>query len=196
MRKWIPVVLVLVAVALAFPAGCKKKPPKSSDPGREITAPSGSMQSPATGPTTRRSPARRAAAPKSAQAACPKGAWPGHALDRDAYTLTVTVPKEVAAGKAVAAEVTVVPKAGYKVNQKYPAELTVQSAAGLAVPQKTLDKAKAATLNTHKLVFRVEATANAPGRYVVKGELGFSVCTPKLCLTEPDMCVAWEIAAK
>lgn len=185
-------ILMLVGMSLLLSAGCNKKADKPSSPGGEV---GGAMNTPA--PTRPRGlAARRAAALASAAAACPKGAWPGHALGQEAYTITVVAPKEAKVGAPVRAQVTVVPKAGYHVNQKYPASLTIQSAGGLSFAKKSLDKGEAATLTKEKLTFGTSATVKSAGHHVVKAELSFSVCTPKLCLTEPDMCVAWELTAK
>jgi len=190
-------VLAVIALALLLSAGCGKKGASPSGPGREVATAMGAHAPGQRRVSGARSAARReATGPVTASAACPKGAWSGHPLQRDEYTITVTSPKEAKVGAQVQAVVTVLPKKGYHVNQKYPTSLTVQSAVGLAMVRKSFEKSQVATLTREKLAYRVGATVKSAGHHVVKAELSFSVCTPKLCLTEPDMCVAWELTGK
>ena len=191
MKKTLTLTLVCL-LTLAF-SGCKKKP-KDQDKAKGGTD-SMSMDAPAGGMGGDMA-ARPAGGAKSAAAACKKGARPDKAVEKPEYKLTIKVPASAKVGETVKAEIRVSPKAGYKVNLKYPTELVLKTATGVDLPKKKFEKGQAAKLTKEELVYQVDLKAKAAGKGVVAGELGFSVCTPKLCITEPDMCVAWEVTGK
>lgn len=180
----------LMSLLLVGPGGCSKQ---SSEPEASAAKPRARSAAAA---GMRPAPRRRAAA-RSARAACAKGARPDQAVEKEQYRLTVKVPAAVRVGQTVNAQIEVTPKAGYKVNLKYPAELRLAAApAGVKLPQRKLAKKQAAALTKERLRFEVPLQATDAGEHVVSGEVDFSVCTPKLCITEPDTCVAWEITGK
>jgi len=59
------------------------------------------------------------------------------------------------------------------------------------LPRAKLDNAAAAERSAKGLKFVVAYTPITPGKRALTGELDFSVCTPKACITE-QLCVAWE----
>lgn len=187
-------VLALVSLLTLGLGGCKKKPKDGAGAPGAMNAMGTTAPPDGMGGDVAARP--RAVGAMSAAAACAKGARHDQAVDKTEYKLTITVPAEAKVGETVKAEITVAPKPGYKVNLKYPTELTLKPTVGVDLPRTKYEKAHATTFTKKKLVFHVDLKATTAGKKVIAGELGFSVCTPKLCITEPDMCVAWEVTGK
>ena len=185
--------VALWALLASASAGCGKKPVQKEG------SPSGAME-PVGGGQHRRAPPRDGAMrtpPQSAAAACAEGARPDHGVSKEQFEVSVKTPRETKVGEAAEAEITVLPKAGYKINLKYPSELELKRGSeGLTLPRKSFEKAHAKELTEARLRFVVAFTTTSAGTKVAHGELGFSVCTPKICITEPDFCIAWEVTAR
>ncbi len=188
------VLLTLVTLLSFGPTGCKKKPRNEGKSPDQTTAMTGDMAGDTAGGMAARPKA--VSGYKSAAEACAKGVLPTRPVDKPEYKLTVQVPTEATVGQSTKATLTLVPKPGYKVNLKYPIELNLKAPDSVKLVRKKLNKTHAKTATHKELTFEVEFTHQVKGKQVVRGELGFSVCTPKLCITEPDMCVAWEVTAK
>lgn len=185
--------LAILALAALGLGGCKKTPKAqgTSSPGAQDLGARGEER-----PAPRRAALKKREVP-SAAAACAKGARPDRAVSQEQYELSVRVPPETQVGETAQAEITVVPKTGYKINLKYPAELTLKAgSSGLELPRGEFEKGHAKEFSAERLRFQPAFSSTSAGRKVVHGELAFSVCTPKVCIIEPDMCVAWEVTAK
>lgn len=184
------VCLTTIVFAGGGAPGCKKKEKKPAKTGNAPAA----MQ--AIDAMDSMAPAMQAKGPATAEAACPKGARPGHPLKKETFEVTVQAPAQAAKGAAAKAEVLVVPRGDYKVNLKYPTSLALKPPpAGVALRQRKLEKAQATELTKARARFQVEYTPGTAGKKVLAGKLEFSVCTPKMCLEE-ETCVAWETTAQ
>ena len=182
---------------------CKKKPKdakKTADntPSMTSDGPMAMTPPPMAGmagmaPMTAMAPAK---APTSAASACAKGgAHPGQTFSKDQFTVSVKAPAAAVSGAAAQAEITVVPKGGYKYNLKYPTELSLKFVpAGVDVARKLYEKGHAKITKGQAQVV-VAFTPRKAGKLVFRAEMDLSVCTPKLCVTE-QACVAWETTAK
>lgn len=181
----------LILIPLLAISGCAKK----NESKGKATAGS---EDRGTAPEARReAPREPARAARSAAEACAEGARPDHGVSKEQFEVTVKAPKAVKVGSAAEAEIVVTPKEGYKINLKYPTELALKTGSeGVSLPRSSFEKADAKELTVARLRYVAGFTATSAGTRVVRGELGFSVCTPKICITEPDFCVAWEVAAQ
>ncbi|MFH2007630.1 MAG: hypothetical protein ABI333_13675 [bacterium] len=185
---------ILCTLIVALSAGlwaCKKKPQSPKQDGDDKP-----------GMTTGKTDTPRKApvigmAPATAAAACTKNAvTPGNPFKKEQFEVSVTAPAAAAVGSAAQAEVVVVPKAGHKYNLKYDTELVLKKLSeGVDVERKTYENKHAAERTKDRLRIAVKYTPKAAGKKVLQGVLDFSVCTPKLCVTE-EACVAWETTAK
>ena len=188
-------VALLLLVGLLTPAlaGCGKKPAP------EEGAPAAARDR-GEAPRARRDPPRdeaRVEPARSAAEACAEGARPDHGVSKEQFEVIVKAPREAKVGEAVVAEIQVSPKTGYKMNLKYPTELSLKRGSdGLSFSRQSFDRTHAKELTLARLRYEASFTATSPGVKVVRGEIGFSVCTPKVCITEPDFCVAWEVTAR
>lgn len=186
--------VTLLAIVWIFAlSACEKKPPQGAEAQGADMA---SMEAPkarrtAPPPESRRAPAR------SAAEACAEGARPGSSYSKEQFEVTIKVPSSCKVGDAARAEIQVVPKSGYKMNLKFPSELSLKKGGdGVTLAKESFDKGDAKELTEATLRYEVTFTPTSAGTKVVQGELGFSVCTPKVCITEPDLCVAWEVVAQ
>ena len=137
-------------------------------------------------------PAKPPAPGAGAADLCPGGLRPDQAITKDAYEVKIAAPAQGAANQESRAEITVVPKGEYHYNVKYDSALEMKPApAGTTLPRAKLDNAAAAERTDKGLKFVVAYTPTTPGKRALTGELDFSVCTPKACITE-QLCVAWE----
>ncbi len=95
------------------------------------------------------------------------------------------------AGEEGQVVVTVKAKDGYKINDKYPHKVSLESPpAGLDVPLKTIAK-KDAQLNGDKsITYTIPATATKVGEYELKGTIRLSVCNEDTCRMAKEPMVA------
>lgn len=176
--------LITVLVVVAGPSGCAKKETAPAPGAGTMTA---GMAAPGD-----RAPAQPPAPGATAADLCPGGGRPDQAITHDAYEVKITAPAQGAANQEAKAEITVVPRGEYKYNEKYDSALEMKPApAGTTLPRPKLDNAAAAERSVKGLRFVVAYTPTTPGKRALVGELDFSVCTPKACITE-QKCVAWE----
>jgi hypothetical protein len=123
--------------------------------------------------------ASAAVAPASADAPAT-----GAAKFTDAAFEVSLEPKDAAkAGQASALEVTLLAKAPYHVNDKYPIKLKLKETPGVKYENLTLGK-DAVKLEAMKAVMPVSFTPDGAGKRTVAGQFAFSVCTEDKCLME------------
>ncbi|MDF3066045.1 MAG: putative secreted protein [Polyangiaceae bacterium] len=164
---------VVVAGSLLALACNKETPPAAEEPRSASNAaapqavpPAGDAASAAAAPATPDAPAT------------------GAAKFTDAAFEVSLEPKGAAkAGQASAAEVTLVAKAPYHVNDKYPIKLKLKETPGVKFDNLIVTK-DAAKVETMKAVMPVSFTPDAAGKRTVAGQFAFSVCTEDKCLME------------
>ncbi len=87
------------------------------------------------------------------------------------------------AGQAAKAEILVVAKGGYKVNDKYPTKFTF-AASSEVEPEARVVTQDAVSVKGKRAVMTLRFTPKASGKRKVSGEFKFSVCTNDRCLVE------------
>jgi hypothetical protein len=117
----------------------------------------------------------------------------GAAFAAEGYDLVVKGASGKA-GEKTTAIVTVKAKGAYHMNKEYPHKLLLTAPEGV-----TIEKAKLvvgdAKLSENELVFKVVATAAAPGKKTIDGELKFATCTETTCVQSVEK-VAIQVDAK
>ncbi len=101
----------------------------------------------------------------------------------EGFELGLEAAGPFAVGKAGEAQVVLVAKNGFKVNDQYPFKLTLSDAAGLELPRKVVTR-DAMALEKHKGVMKVAFTPKSAGAHTLSGRFSFSVCTDERCLIE------------
>jgi hypothetical protein len=128
-------------------------------------------------------PAADTAAAAVEPAAAP-AAVTGAAKFTDAAFDVALEPKGPAkAGQPSALEVTLVAKAPYHVNDKYPIKLKLKETPGVKYDNLVVTK-DSAKLEATKAVLPVSFTPDGAGKRTVAGQFAFSVCTDDKCLME------------
>jgi len=94
----------------------------------------------------------------------------------DSFNMTLDQPQPVAPGAAATLRITVVPTAGYHINQDFPTKLTLEPPSGITLGKTTLALEDAEKVDDHQLVFAVQATPAAAGSFTVPGKIKFAVC--------------------
>lgn len=84
--------------------------------------------------------------------------------------------------ESATASVRVEPQNGYKINEEFPAKLTLTAPQGVTLEKVKLTKGDAAQLDKSALVFNVKLTATEAGKKTVTGELRFAVCKETECV--------------
>ena len=141
-----------------------------------------------TKPSAEQSPASPAAAAEGtaapAQNAEAPPAGPAQSqYDEANFELRIVPAGDVKAGQASQAEITLVAKSPFKVNQSYPYKFKVGQAEGLKT-EKPVVSAEALKLEEKRAVMNVAFTADKPGKSRLLGQFSFSVCTEDKCLIE------------
>jgi hypothetical protein len=121
------------------------------------------------------------AAPPSAEA--PQAAPAQSQYDEANFELRIVPAGDVKAGQASQAEITLVAKGPFKVNQSYPYKFKVGQAEGLKT-EKPVVSSEALKLEEKRAVMNVAFTADKPGKGRLLGQFSFSVCTDDKCLIE------------
>lgn len=83
--------------------------------------------------------------------------------------------------ESATATVRVEPSGGYKINEEFPARLSLTAPEGVTLDKAKLTKGDAAQLDKSALVFKVKLTATEAGKKTVTGELRFAVCKESEC---------------
>jgi hypothetical protein len=164
---------VVVAGSLLLLACNKETPPAAEEPrsASNAAAPQGAPPV---------ADAAAAAAAPTAEAAPAAGS----AKFTDAAFEVSVEPKGAAkAGQQSALEVTLVAKAPYHVNDKYPIKLKLKETPGVKFDNLVVTK-DAAKVEAMKAVMPVSFTPDGAGKRTVAGQFAFSVCTEDKCLME------------
>ncbi len=93
-------------------------------------------------------------------------------------------------GEEAQVTVTVKAKSGFKINDKYPHQVKLDTPPdGLAVPTLTFAKEHAQRNGDASITYTIVATAAKAGQYPITGEIKLSVCSADQCRTarEPMM---------
>lgn len=147
-----------------------------------------------------RSPAIAAVSPAQAEAAEGKGsalegAVPAAATaSGEGFELTFSPKGTYSVGKPGEAEIVLVARAPFHVNEKYPYKFKLKDSAGLkfASPVVGKDRVK---LEEKRATLSVPFTVETPGQHTVAGLFLFSVCAEDKCLIERKE-LALDIVAK
>lgn len=163
-----------VALTLSLTAcACSKS--KSSKPEPQPTAETGAPK-----------PATKGG---GAESAMPEG-------DGASFQLTIDAPAPVAPGGEAIARLTVVPTAGYHINQDFPTKLTLEPKEGIALAKTEFAVADAEKFDESQLIFAVKATPAASGSYQVDGKLKFAVCKGEEDCEPKRRSVSFTVAAQ
>lgn len=121
---------------------------------------------------------RPSAEPASALAKGPK-------VDTDTHTIEMKATGKYKAGQEGTVEVTLVPKAPYHINDKYPIKFKVTdpAPAGIKYPKAIL-KREDGTVDDKKARFLVPFVADKAGKANVSGVLYMSVCSDANCIMD------------
>jgi hypothetical protein len=130
-------------------------------------------------------------AAETAQAAAAAGA--SDSVREANFELTLTGAGPYRAGQPGQAEVVLIAKEPFHVNEKYPYKFKLESAAGLKFPNMIV-KDDAVKLEKQRAVVSVPFTPEAAGAKKLAGQLSFSVCTDERCLIEKrDLALAIDV---
>lgn len=121
---------------------------------------------------------RPSAEPAAALAKGPK-------VDTDTHTIEMKATGKYKAGQEGTVEVTLVPKAPYHINDKYPIKFKVTdpAPAGIKYPRAIL-KREDGTVDDKKALFKVPFVADKAGKAAVSGVLYMSVCSDANCIMD------------
>ena len=167
-----------VAVILAFSAGTACK---SGDKGAE----GGAKQDPATAEV-----AKKPALPEGK----PRGVGTKVAETAE-YQILVDAPASLGPKSDGVAHVEIVPKAGWKMNNEFPAKLTVTPPAGVAMAKSEQTRADAASFAEKAAHWSFDFTANAAGEQAFKCSMKFAVCTESTCDPKKEE-ITWKVAVQ
>jgi hypothetical protein len=143
----------------------------------------GNQEKPAAAPPPSAAPAQAAAeAPK---AGCGSADDPKFFLKPDEGTLTID-KVDASAGAQATAAVKVAPATGYHMSTDFPISLCLEPPAGVTIAKTAFtagkgEKGDADQFGEQALAFNVQATAEKPGSYEVKGIFKFGVCDKESC---------------
>lgn len=121
---------------------------------------------------------RPSAEPASALAKGPK-------VDTDTHTIEMKATGKYKAGQEGTVEVTLVPKAPYHINDKYPIKFKLTDPAPEGVKYaKAVIKREDGTVEEKKAAFKVPFTADKAGKAKVSGVFYLSVCSAANCMMD------------
>ncbi|HEY4157061.1 MAG TPA: hypothetical protein VGM29_03150, partial [Polyangiaceae bacterium] len=99
------------------------------------------------------------------------------------FDLSLSPKGAYSSGQAGEADIVLVAKAPYHVNDKYPYKFKLKESPGLTFPNLVIAK-DAVKLEAMKAEIPVAFTPQGAGKKVVAGQLSFSVCTADKCQIE------------
>lgn len=172
---------VCVLLLIAGVSACKNQAP----PAAEATAAEPTTQAPAAAAAATAGQAEPAAA--AAPSALSKYSEAGFDLElqpKGAYT----------SGQPGEAEIVLVAKAPFHVNEKYPYKFKISDTPGLKF-EKLIVAKDAVKLEPARATVPVAFTPASAGKHTIAGQLSFSVCTEDKCMIEKRE-LALEIEAK
>lgn len=104
----------------------------------------------------------------------------GTTITKETYSVTISAPT-VSSGSEGSIKVTLLPRAGRKINLEFPTKLTVVPPAGVTVAKSKLKKGDADTFGEKKAIFTVKFKAAGAGDKNFTGKFKFAVCTESTC---------------
>jgi hypothetical protein len=111
----------------------------------------------------------------SSGAAAPKA-------EKASYTVRLSAKPKYKKGQPGIVEFVIVPKAGYKVNDKYPTKFTVNEApSGVRILEKVATP-KDGAMTKHRGVVELKIIPSKAGTMKVGGDAAFSVCSETACI--------------
>jgi hypothetical protein len=100
----------------------------------------------------------------------------------ESYSVRLSPKPGYKAGQAGTIEIVIVPKSGYKMNEKYPTKFTADEApAGLVFRNKVVKPAEGAFTN-NRGVLKLQIVPSKSGAVKVGGNAAFSVCSHSACI--------------
>ncbi|HMJ10526.1 MAG TPA: hypothetical protein VK524_03915 [Polyangiaceae bacterium] len=99
------------------------------------------------------------------------------------FELSIVPAGDIKAGQANRAEITLVAKEPFHVNQSYPYKFKAGDSQGVK-PEKPVTSSEAVKLEQKRVLMNVGFTADKPGKGTLSGQFSFSVCTEDKCLIE------------
>ncbi|HEY2406386.1 MAG TPA: hypothetical protein VGI10_10305 [Polyangiaceae bacterium] len=169
--------LMLDLLSLGAIACNKQTPSAAEEPRSPLTTSAPSVSAPSAA-----SPAPAAAASNDAPAPAADGAAASKYSDAS-FDLSLSPKGAYSSGQAGEADIVLVAKAPYHVNDKYPYKFKLKEAPGLSFPNLVIAK-DAVKLEAMKAEIPVAFTPQGAGKKVVAGQLSFSVCTVDKCQIE------------
>jgi len=150
-------------------------------------------QAPPAAETTATAPAASAPAAVAEGSAAP-AATPGYIAAAPAgpaaskyseanFDLTLSPKGAYASGQAAEAEIVLVAKAPFHVNQNYPYKFKLRDAPGLKFANPVVGK-DAVKLEPARATMPVAFTPDSAGKHTLAGQMSFSVCTDDKCMIE------------
>jgi hypothetical protein len=158
--RWLGVAL---GGALAAVVGCNKESAPTPEPSLQPTPASGA------GASTDNEPAEPAVAPSNR-------------FSETSFDLQIAPKAGYQAGKPAEAEIVLVAKPPFHVNDKYPYKFKTKQTQGIKYPAATLKEG--VKLETQRAVLPVSFTPESAGKQRIEGQFSFSVCTEEKCLIE------------
>jgi len=168
--------LLCVALSLALSA-CKNQAP----PAAETTASAPAVSAPA---AVAEGSAAPGATPGYIAAAPAAPAGPATSKYSEAnFDLALSPKGAYASGQAAEAEIVLVAKAPFHVNQNYPYKFKLKDAPGLKFANPVVGK-DAVKLEAARATMPVAFTPESAGKHTLAGQMSFSVCTDDKCMIE------------
>ncbi|WP_245677732.1 hypothetical protein [Chondromyces crocatus] len=126
-----------------------------------------------------------AATPPAAEAESAAAPAKGPKVDTETYVMEMKPTKKYKAGQEDTVEVTLIPKAPYHINDKYPIKFKPTDPApdGIKYTKAVLKKEDGA-VDDKKAVFKVPFVAAKAGQAKVSGVLYMSVCSDANCIMD------------
>lgn len=166
------VTLLCVALSVAL-TDCKNQAP----PAAETTATAPAASAPA-------AVAEGSAAPAAPGYIAAAPAGPATSKYSEAnFDLTLSPKGAYAPGQAAEAEIVLVAKAPFHVNQNYPYKFKLKDAPGLKFANAVVGK-DAVKLEPARATLPVAFTPESAGKHTLAGQMSFSVCTDDKCMIE------------
>jgi hypothetical protein len=180
-------------VALLLLPACSKEPPPAAEQARAPVGASPEVAQPAK--PAAEAPAPSAPVVQAAQPAEPAASGAAASqLSEGPFELKLQGAGPFEVGKPAKAELVLLAKAPFHVNDKYPYKFKLKEAAGLTFPAPVVGK-DAAVLEKASVTMAVPFSATSAGKHTLAGQFAFSVCTDEKCLIEKRE-LALELTAK
>src|SRR5437764_600493 len=102
--------------------------------------------------------------------------------EKPSYTVRLAAKAKYKKGHPGVVEIVIEPKAGYKVNDKYPTKFTADDApAGVKIPERVA-KPKDGAITKHRGIVELRIIPSKAGSMKVGGDAAFSVCSETACI--------------